>query len=338
MRKIFENKKVLLGITSLIVCLGVIVVTSFWPFILDPSHLKDSFLADEIIICSITIFSMISALFIGQASNAKNPESKIAKAIVKFKETILLIKDRNAFAQWIKKVLQPNDIQSIKIRKLRKLGIENNDYLDFSIPEIKALLDTPQKYNGKFYHSLTKEQVKGLIKIKESKENIAFVEPGYYLTYQALDSEKTVSERSGNETKKKASAISLDLVGKIVLTLCTALVFGSLVYDAQSGISGPQMWLNFASRLWALLSSAFLGYTTGCKINDIDASYIWMRIDVHILYSQDKTFVALSEEELAKEEFKARVLKEEHKLLEGKSNQIEMKQEKIEETEEQQQE
>jgi len=325
LKKIISNRKILLGLISLVACLGVIIVTSFWPFILDPKNLKSTFLTDELIIVSITIFSMMSMVFVGQASNAQNPESKLAKAIVKFRETIKLIVSRSAFKQWIKKVFQPNDIKAIKIRNLRALGIERDEYLELSIPQIKALKDTAQKYDGVFYKSLTKEQVDGLLKIKTNKKQISLVEPEYYLTFKALESNKTISEKSGNEDKKKLSIISLDLLGKIVMSLLIAFVFGSLAYDALTQIGGAQAAMNFFSRVWALISSAFLGYSTGCKINDIDADYILMRCEVHVQFSEDKTFKPLTEEEEAKEEFKNRVLEEEHKLLEGKSNQIEMK-------------
>lgn len=325
MKKALQNRKILLGIISLLLAIAVIVVTSFWPFIFDPNNLKPTFLTDELIIISITIFGMIATLFIGQAGNAQNPASELAKAIVKFNETVKLVTNRNAFKQWIKKVFQPNDLQSIKIRKLRNLGIENNNYLELTIPQIKALKDTPQKYDGVFYKSLTSSQVKGLISIKKNKKQITLVEPEYYLTFKNVESNKTISEKSGNESKKKISVVSLDLLGKIILTLLTAVVLGSLVYDATVGAGGVQAAMNFFSRIWALMSSSFLGYTVGTKINDIDADYIRMRSEVHIQFSEDKTFKPLTEEEEAKEEFKKRVLKEEHALLENKSTQIEMK-------------
>lgn len=315
MKKFFENKKVVLGIFSSIVAAIVIGVTSFFPFILDFNNLGKEFITNEIIIIAITISGMISWIFISQAINAKDKESNLAKAKVRFMETFKLITNRNSFKQWVKRVLQPKDLLAIKVRKLRSLGIDKDEYLDLSIPEIKALLDTPQKYNNIWFKSLTKEQVQGLIKIKTNRKQIVLVEPEYYLTFNNIESEKTISEKSGNEGKKKASIVSLDLIGKIVATVTTAVVFGSLLLDANSGIGMEQAWLNFAARMWALISSSFFGFTIGAKINDIDAEYIGMRSEVHIQFSEDKTFVPLSYEEEAKEQFKERVLKEEHALL-----------------------
>ena len=110
------NKKVLLGIFSILMCMGLIIVSSFVPFIIDPRKWQTKqFLTDELIICAIVIMSMVSVMFIGQASNAQNEQSRIAKSRVKFFDSLdkVIAKGINAFRQWIRKVLQPEDRQEL---------------------------------------------------------------------------------------------------------------------------------------------------------------------------------------------------------------------------------
>ena len=114
------NKKIVLGIFSILMCLALIVVCSFTNFIIDPKQWQtEEFLTDELIIVAIVIMSMVSVMFIGQASNAQNPDSRLAKSRVSFFDSLKKVIDKNvnAFRQWIRKVLQPDDIKTIKKRR-----------------------------------------------------------------------------------------------------------------------------------------------------------------------------------------------------------------------------
>ena len=71
-----------------------------------------------------------------------------------------------------------------------------------------------------------------------------------------------------------------------------------------------QATMKFISRLWAMVSSSFMGYIVGCQINDIDAEYISMRTTVHNMFLQDKDFKPLDDQEEAKQDFINRVKKE----------------------------
>lgn len=83
--KKYANRKILLGVSSLFVCVAVIAVTAFIPFIIDPKQWQTvEFLTDELIIVAIVIFSMVATVFIGQAGNAQNEHSNLAKARASF--------------------------------------------------------------------------------------------------------------------------------------------------------------------------------------------------------------------------------------------------------------
>lgn len=334
------NKKVLLGIFSILMCMGLIIVSSFVPFIIDPRKWQTKqFLTDELIICAIVIMSMVSVMFIGQASNAQNEQSRIAKSRVKFFDSLdkVIAKGINAFRQWIRKVLQPEDIQTIKERRLRHLGIDDVLILELDDVQLYELTKAAQRYpienadnerdrKGRYFKRITTEQYKELLKLRRNDINIRFVEPEYYLSVKNLTDTRTVSERAINEGRKKRFYLSSSVISKLLITLVSAMIFASLVRDLASTLDKAAAWAKFISRMWAMISSSFMGYIVGTQMNDIDAEYIEMRIQVHTRYMQDGEFKPLSQQEEAKQEFVERVKKEQViPQLDNKSNQIEMK-------------
>ena len=308
--KKYMNRKILLGSISIILCVALIAVCSFIPLIVRPK-LDEIFWINEALIIAITIFSLISAMFIGQASNAQDERSNLAKARASFLETKKRIININAFSQWIKKVMQPNDVNAVKERKMREVGIEDYSVLDLEYAEIKSLLETPQKYNGRFYKGISKRQINALLKIKRNGVNVSLVEPDYYLYAKSISDNRTITERSSREGIKKSLFLTRSIIFKVLITLVVAVIIALFAIGDKSD---PNWWkeaiLQFIARLWALVSSSFMGYIVGCQINDIDAEYIEMRIVVQNMFLQDKEFKPIDAQEEAKQEFIERVKKE----------------------------
>lgn len=313
------NRKILLGVSSLLICIVLIAVCSFVPFVIDPKQWQTvEFLTDELIIVAIVIFSMVASMFIGQAGNAQNENSNLAKSRVSFFASIVQITNINAFNQWIKKVMQPNDIQAMKERIMRQVGIEDFSVLKLEYNEIKALLETPQKYGEHYYKGLSKEQIDTIIKIKHGKYKVELVEPEYYLSVKNLIDSRTITERSSKEGLKKGLYLTRSIVSRVTLTVLTAMIFASLMRDVAAEGDVAEATLKFISRLWAMISSSFMGYIVGCQINDIDAEYINMRVTVHNMFLQDHDFKPMDSQEEAKQEFIDRVKRENVLQLEHK--------------------
>lgn len=306
------NRKVILGISALATGVVLIAVCSFVPFIIDPTRwMTVEFLTDELIMVAIVIFAMISAMFIGEASNAQDPRSALAKSRSEFGVTVLPIKDNiNGFSQWVKKVFQPKDILSMKQRIMRQAGITDYSILELEDSEVKALTK-PQKYGDRYYKSITKDQVKVVLDIRHGKYRVKPVEPEYYLSAKNLVDPRTITERSGQEGWKKGLYLFKEVFSRITFTVISAMIFASLMRDLTAEDADiAAAWIKFVSRLWAMVSSAFMGYITGTKVNDIDAEYIEMRVAVHKMFMQDKDFKPLDEQEEAKQQFIDRVKEE----------------------------
>lgn len=328
------NKKILLGIFSIGMCLGLIIVCSFVPFVIKPERWQtNEFLTDELIISAIVIMSMVSVIFIGQAGNAQNPNSRVAKTRVEFFSSLKIVTEKNvnAFRQWVRKRLQPEDIQTIKERKLRELGIDDLLILELDNNQLFELTNAAQRYpipraesledqKGRYFRQITKEQYKGILSVKRTEFNIHFVEPEYYLSVKNLTDTRTVSERAINESKKKRFYLSSSIISKLIITVVSAMIFASLVRDLSATVDKAAAWAKFVSRLWAMITSSFMGYIVGCQINDIDAEYIEMRVQVHTRYLQDAEFKPLTQQEEARQEFVNRIKEEQVLQLEDKSN------------------
>lgn len=310
--KPMRNKKILLGVGALICFVGIIALCSFFPFVIDPTRWQTAeFLSDELIIVAIVIFSMVCLMMISQASNAMNPKSKIAMSRVKFAASVRRIFDGqriSSFGQWVRKALQPNDTRTAKERMIARAGIDDMSVLDLEDAEVKSLVGMPQKYGERFYKSITRKQCSDILRAKRVK--FALVDPSYYLSCEKRASDKTPTEQSAQENRKKGTLLTWSILSKVVVTIVVAMIFTSLVYDTATGADAAKAWMKFGTRMMSFASSSFMGYNIGCQMNDIDAYYIDLKCLVHDEFFEDGAFKPKTQQEEARDEFAERVKKE----------------------------
>jgi len=301
------NKKVALGFLTAIFMVAVITVSSFIPFIIDPSRfLTKKFLTDEIIIVAITIVATVIFMFISMASNADNEGSELCKARVVFKKSMENITDKEKFFQWVKKKLRVQDKEEMIEQEMDALGLDKRIFY-LADTEIKALT-VAQKYDDVFYKPLTNNQIKEVLKVKKKINHFKYVNPSYYTTVKNIGAHKTNSQKASSEGAKKIAYVLWSLTTKIILTLIIAMVWASLVKDLSGAEqSKSEAWMTFLSRMFAFVSSSFLGWVVGSKLNDIDAFYILNRVEAHERYLNDKEFIKVDE---GKEAYIERVAQE----------------------------
>lgn len=332
--KRFLSKKMLLGLSALVIGVAIIFTCSIVPLMIDPSQWNNAgFISDEIINVALTIMGEVCLIMIGQSYNQAIDVSNLAKARVKFDESL----DTNigakitAFDQWIKQVLEPHDLKSRYARLLRFQGIENHNYLNLSRENLEHLKKQPLKMDGIFYRQLSSKQYKTIIAILDGKQMINFVDPSSYRKLGKFDTDKTTSEKMANQQKKKSDTVLWSVITKSILVVAVGLVFGALIPTGQDQTIG-QTLMKLFTRLFCFSSAGFMGFFVGCQINDIDAEYINEKIDVQCRYASDLAFKPLTEQELAKKEFAEYNKKQNEeymKQLENNSNRIEMRGDKI---------
>lgn len=314
------NRKILLGVSAFACMIGITALCSFFPFIIDPSRWQtQEFISDELIVTAIAIFSIVAMMMISQAFNAQSPESNIARANVHFADVRAKVKAKgdSSFEQWVRKSLQPNDMKTEKETILLSAGLNDLSVIGLEDNEIKALIDTPQKYNGVFYKGITKKQYKEVLRAK--RFTMPLVAPNYYLTSKGIMSQATISKKSGKETNKKAAILTWSIFSKVAMSVVMAMIFTSLVLDlSQGGVDQATAWMKFLSRMFSMVTSSFLGWMVGTQINDIDADFAEMKAEAQSRFLADASFVALTQQEEAKQEFAERVKKENVLMIGGK--------------------
>ena len=307
-RTFLGNRKIILGVTALVIALATICVSSFVPYMFKPENLHSyKFLTDLVINCAIVILAMVATIFIGQASNAQNPKSNVAKATVKFRESLELVKAEGIrkFKIWIKKVQQPSDVQEIKNEILFDKGIEDPTILNLTIKEVKSLVEGPKEINKIPYPSITEEQADVIIKLKSKGIKVKLVPPEYYVNVKNLTDSRTKSQRAANEGAKKAGKLLVSVGSKLILTVVFSSIFAMLAKDLTQNVGKLDAIVTLFFRLLNFFTSVFMGYLVGCQINDLDAEYITMREEVHREFLEDKEFTVKSVKEEALEEINA---------------------------------
>lgn len=331
--KRFMNKKIIFGCLAMFFVLVIVFVSSIIPLAFDVSKWGSAeFISDEIIIVALTIISMVCLILIGQPYNASNPNSKLAKANVKFNESLQHITHDSVsgFLQWIRVILQPSDLKLKYERLLSQNGITDTSILNLSRNDLKILIKQPLKTNDrKFFKQITKNQYKLIISILNGKETIEYVSPQTYLRSTNIDANKTTSEKLSNQQKKKTSILVYSVLSKVLIVLICGLIFGALGKDITIGNTTGAILMKLFVRLFACFSSGFMGFIVGNQINDIDADYIEEKCVVHTRFLDDKEFKPKTEQELAREEYIEHAKKEQEQemiKLMNNSNKIEMKQ------------
>lgn len=313
------NKKVILGALALAMAFFTICICSFIPYIIKPENLTSAkFLTDCLINAAITILAMVATMFIGQASNAQDPRSNIAKNTARFIKTKEELDSVGLFGfkQWIKKVQQPRDILDTKEKMLLKSGVDDFTVLNLSINQIKQLT-VAQVYDNVAYPALTDEQIKVVISVKEHGVRYRLVPPEYYLSAKTIMDKRNRSERAANEAKKKSLTLIVSVASKVVVSLTFSAIFAMLARDLLAKTNTAEAFATLFARLLNFFTSVFMGYLVGCQINDIDAEYIDMKEQTQREYLDDKSFVPKSVKELAKEEFVERMKEEQRQIPTG---------------------
>lgn len=311
------NKKVALTSIAGLWIIAIICVTSFIPYVLDPSRIGDNdFISNLILIVAITIFGVINSMIMSKASNSSNKNSNIAKARALFFDIIRKINDFYPYYQWITTIKQPEDQVKKNERLLKAVAISDCElYLSLSFSDLKKLLNTevPIKIGNHYFDKLLKEQYYTIIRIKKGKDNIRFVDASYYTTLRSGETRITPAERASEENHVHQMNMVIGVTSKVITTIFFNVIIAMFVRDLNSTITNADAWILLAQRMSAFCTSSVVGYLLGTKDNDIAAGYVEDRIAMYNEFTSSG-FVGKSREDLAKE--KAEKLKQELKEIE----------------------
>lgn len=184
-----------------------------------------------------------------------------------------------------------------------------------SYNELETLLSQPYSKelpSGKtYFNQINKEQHDTILKIKNGKNAIPFINPTEYLVLSKGSRVVSDSRKLSQQAKKETMTMVVDVGSRMVSVLMFGMIMGAFVVESLSEDADiTRNLMNLFTRLSTALTSAFMGYMSGCKLNDITAEYINIKIAVHLQYLDDREFKPLSEQEIAKRNFAEFVKKE----------------------------
>jgi hypothetical protein len=197
--------------------------------------------------------------------------------------------------------MSPNDEAEYRKRLLAGIGIDDPSVADLDESQIRSLTE-PRMFDGECYDALTPEQIEGVIRMKRRGFTLPSVPPEYWLTTKRLIDPRTRTERANAEGKKKALTLIVDLGSRLFMTAAISVILGLFVKEAMNDDVSSAI-AKIITRLWSFMTSSFFGYMLGCKLNDIDAEYIRMRVETHLEYLEDKDYVFKTAKEEAKEHY-----------------------------------
>ena len=310
----YNNKKTILAVISLLLVVGLGVLSAIPEFMLSPEKIRTAkFWTNTIVNIIMGLTSFICLMLIGQTSNSANKISQIYKARNVFRELAEDITKNhyNAFRQWLNKVFHPSQQKEKNIALLHSVGISNLKYLDLDIEEIKNLETTPTKELKK----LTKEQIKALVDIKTGKTAIRFTDCNAYLSESKSLTYQVPAERIANQYRTTVASVGATVLSRLILMVGIAVAFGligwSTIQDISDGERVATIVWNILARLFTTFTNAFMGYFDGGRFNDRDADFLNEKVAIIYRFKDDKSFKPLTEEEEAKEEFIAFVKEKE---------------------------
>lgn len=305
------TKKTAYSVSSVIICIFLIIVLSITQATFDPSLIKTvNFWIDFVILSGLSIYGMIAGQQAGDDISRNNPGGAFRNSLRKFSNSFEKLDNLKLFAyfdDWLE-IYREKKLRKKIEGLLKDNGIHQMEVLDLDLNELDCLISPYKKEwsDGKaptYFLTYTEEQIKIIRycltgKVKVSKLPRTFFVDAFY------HSEKDMWESAANSSKKKGRFLSVNYAYKIMALLAISILSAGLVPGGfTDGVAQATMWLTLAKRIFCVISAFIWGLFVGFELVKIDISYLDYKTDVLNLYYQEydlKIFIPQSVEEKAK--------------------------------------
>lgn len=306
------TKKTAYSVSSVVICIFLIIVMSITQATFDSSLLKTvNFWIDFVILSGLSIYGMIAGQQAGDDVSRNNPNGAFRNSLKRFSIAFEKLDNLKLFAyfeDWLE-IYREKKLRRKIEGMLKDHGIHQMEVLDLDISELHNLEKPFKKeWLGKekeptYFLTYTKEQIEVIEyclagKVKVSKLPRTFFVDAFY------HSEKDMWESAAKSSKKKGRFLSVNYAYKIIALLAISILSAGLVPGGfNDSAKQAAMWLTLAKRIFCVMSAFIWGMFVGFELVKIDISYLDYKTDVLNLYYQEhelKIFVPKSVEERAK--------------------------------------
>lgn len=276
--------------------------------------LDDSFWGDLAISFSLCVYCLYFGIPEGSNIYEKKKDGRYQKALLNFLSCREQTSKRdNDFNQWLDNYYQKNKLDYYKII-LSTHGNINPYVLDLDYYELEKLRKPYKKnwedteFKGReetYFRSLNDNQIEIIKSIFNGEVNVEKIPNDFFKTLNGKIIESEYVEQA--KTNKKNTLKYALLIGyRIIFVFVFAFVFsifGYQVSEASGSGEVMQRTITTISRLWTMISSFVYGLAVGKIVVMNKAVKLEYKARVSEYFLNDKTFVYLNEEEIAKKEY-----------------------------------
>ena len=285
------TKRTLYAVMGIFGCFVLTIVMSITGMGFDPSLFGTwNYWTGMVVQFGIAIFAMITGRQIGDDTQRNRPDGQFRSELRVYKSQYDRITGTNIFEffdDWLLDYREGKLQRKIK-ETLRDFGIKQMEVLDLDFDDLEDLrhpfrkdwTGTPfyEKYlnpkTGKsetIFKSLSDDQIEVVRQVMNGKVRVSYVSASYFMN--ALKGTSVDEwERAAKADKKKGARLASGYTYRLFILLAFSLVVNGLIPVAYE--SAAAVWLNIATRVFVLISSAVWGIYLGYKIVDMDIVFL----------------------------------------------------------------
>lgn len=274
----------------------------------------DSFLPELLISFALCVYCLFFGIPEGKNLHQKKIGGRYELARRRFlDEREKNIGKDNEFNQWLDKYYEKRKREYFE-NILNIHGITNTKVLDLDLTELDNLHKPYKKiwddteFSGRkptYFKSLTDKQIEIIHDIFTGNISVEKIPNDYFKTLNGKMVLSEYIEQSRVAKRNNIMYFSL-IIYRIIMVFAFAFVFSSFgfeIVEANSAGEVVERTVNTLSRVWTMLSSFVYGFAVGQIMTIKEAEILEFKYSINREFNTDKDFVALDEDEVAKEEY-----------------------------------
>ena len=310
-------KETLFVVVALLCMVIIIVFTSIVNAGLDPAKMFTRENAGNALInAAITVFGVVAALPAGSVATKqrRNPDGSNGRYLQEFLDYDAIrqkIEPRRLdFSQWHNAQHIKEQSQKCVDFLLSKGILQASEIMNLTVEQVRTLTTSqPLQVEGKtvYFKALTDEQIAACVRVLSGKI-IVHKLPDYYFLYIDGKSSKTFYDQAYRESRDESFALVAKLLYRISTGFIVTCIFtGLIIYEPDPETTTTRAIMlaiiNIVARTFNAVSSTIWGWLLGQEIVYKQCYYINGRTQFLKLFDSDKSFKAVSVEELARAEY-----------------------------------
>lgn len=312
-KEYIRDRKTILTFIAMTIAFAICILLSFGTNFYFKAT-DESFLPELAISFALCVYCLFFGIPEGKNLHQKKIGGRYEVARRHFlSEREITIQRDNEFNQWLDKYYEDRKKEYFETI-LDMHGITNFLVLDLDLNELDSLHKPYKKdwsdtaFAGRkitYFKSLTDDQISLIRDIFTGKIHVDKIPNDYFKT---LNGKMVLSEYiEQSRVQKKNNFLYFSLIMyRLLLVFAFAFVFSSFGFELIQASDPTQILertINTTSRVWTMISSFIYGFAVGQIMTIKESEILEFKYNINRLFNNDKEFVAIPEEELAKREY-----------------------------------